>query len=313
MWTRPAILALLLATGPAQAQSAGDSATSLDLCFRSASLADEICTKLKDAPLQQLECWRKTQASQLACLEHVLADQTSKPSAGPTRGAAPLPSTEIVPETQPKQESADDSNGKDRQHAANQASDGGGEAEARSPADSDPHRSVANATTGVSPEHAKAPDPASAKSWWLVSETASPIDYSPIVDAEIRPIIRAQDGPDALAISCRARRIEVVIRRKQAWSGSPGRGLEVEYQIAGRPAVRETWILSADGKVAKKGSPAEFLQSTPDGATLKIAVGRRLDAQYTRFELVGLSAIRPSVEKACGEVLGKSRTSSGKP
>jgi hypothetical protein len=406
MWIRPAILALFLATGSAHAQSAGDSAASLNLCFRNASLADEICAKLKDAPLQQLECWRKTQASQVACLEHVMVDPAFRPSSDSRQAAAP-PVSEIQPDTQPKRETVDDLNGKDRQQsvvsrapnagqadakspdpprasdlqnsianasaevspedvkdrrqsAANQAPNTGRRAEARSP---DPPRasglqnsvanasaevspedvkdrrqsaanqapdtgrrdearsadlppaavlqySEGNATLGVGPKPAKAHDPASAKSLWLVSETTSPIDYSPIVDAEIRPIMRAQDGPDALAVGCRAGRIEVAIRRNPAWSGSVG--LEVEYQIDGRPAVRERWILSADRKVAKKGNPAEFLQSTPDGAALKIAIRSQPNAQYTSFELVGLSAIRPSVEKACGQGREKPRTSSSK-
>ena len=56
MWTRPAIIALLLATGPAQAQSPNGHVSDLELCLRNASLQDEICSKLKNEPLQQLEC-----------------------------------------------------------------------------------------------------------------------------------------------------------------------------------------------------------------------------------------------------------------
>jgi hypothetical protein len=176
-----------------------------------------------------------------------------------------------------------------------------------------PQNSAANASSGTSPDNAKAHDAASAKSSWLVSETTSPIDYSPIVDAEIRPIVGTRDGPETLVVRCRARRIEVVIRRNQAWSGSAGQGLDVEYQVGGWLTVREPWILSADRKAAKKGNPVEFLRSMPDGATLKMAIRSQPNAQYTRFELVGLSAIRSSIEKACGQPLDESRASSRKP
>lgn len=317
MWTRPAIIALLLATGPAQAQSPNGHVSDLELCLRNASLQDEICSKLKNEPLQQLECWRKTQASQVACLERVLADQPSRPSVGSSRGAAPPSSAESPPDTQPRRESADDSNGKDRQQgAANRAPNAGRQTEAISPDTqpaTGPQNSAANASSGTSPDNAKAHDAASAKSSWLVSETTSPIDYSPIVDAEIRPIVGTRDGPETLVVRCRARRIEVVIRRNQAWSGSAGQGLDVEYQVGGWLTVREPWILSADRKAAKKGNPVEFLRSMPDGATLKMAIRSQPNAQYTRFELVGLSAIRSSIEKACGQPLDESRASSRKP
>jgi hypothetical protein len=69
-------------------------------------------------------------------------------------------------------------------------------------------------------------------------------------------------------------------------------------------------MLSADRKVAKTANQVEFLQSTPDGATLRLAAGGQPEAEYVRFKLVGLSAILSRVEKACGQTLEKSSASS---
>lgn len=280
MRAHPALLALLVAAGPAQSQPANDRARSLDLCLQRAHAEDQACEKLKGDTLQQLECWRKSQATQFECLEHVLSRYGSDASAGSQSGAARPSPAENAPAK--SDEPAADKRDDRRQDVATQSSPDELQTERKE------------------------------KVEWLLSETSSPIDYSPIIDAEMRPIVRTEDGPDALIVRCRARRIEVVIRRSRAWPGASGQGLQVSYQIDQRPAVRDAWILAPDRKIAKKANGAEFLQAVPDGAALRIAVGDQADAPSASFRLDGLSAIRPRVARACEQTPETSKTSSSK-
>ncbi len=150
---------------------------------------------------------------------------------------------------------------------------------------------------------------------WIVSETTSPVDYSPLVTAVIRSTSNAKDGPTTLTVRCRARHTELSIRTDGIWGVRRGHELLVDQQINDRPAVRQPWILSADGRTASyKNKSVEFLQSIPDGATLKIAVADKTNARREAiYELTGLTAIRQKVGTACRWTPLTAKTSSDKP
>jgi hypothetical protein len=149
---------------------------------------------------------------------------------------------------------------------------------------------------------------------WIVSETTSPVDYSPLVIAAVRAKSDVKDGPNALAVRCRARHTELSIRTDGAWGAASGNDLLVDYQINDHPVVRQPWMLSADGKTATyKYDPVELLRSMPEGATLKVAVADKGNVRReATFELAGLSGVREKVGTACKWVPMTANTSSEK-
>jgi hypothetical protein len=134
-----------------------------------------------------------------------------------------------------------------------------------------------------------------------VSETTSPIDYSPLMTAVLHSTSNAKNGPNIVAVRCRARHTELLIRTDGAWGVPRQSDLLVEYQINDRPVVRQPWILSTDGKTATyKYDAVELVQSIPEGATLKVAVADNGNVRReATFELSGLSGIREKVGTAC--------------
>jgi len=147
---------------------------------------------------------------------------------------------------------------------------------------------------------------------WVVSETTSPVDYSPLVNAVIRSTSGEKDGPNSLAVRCRAQRTEVSLGTNGAWRVPSGNLLQVDYQIDDRPSIRQQWVLAADGKTATyKDDAVELLRSIPDGAALKIAVADKDNVRReATFQLAGLSAIRQKVAAACKWTPAPTRTSS---
>jgi hypothetical protein len=136
---------------------------------------------------------------------------------------------------------------------------------------------------------------------WIVSETTSPVDYSPLVTAVLSSTSNVKNGPNILTIRCRAQHTELSIRTNGAWAVPRGNDLQVDYQISGRPVVRQPWTLSADGKTATyKHDSIELLRSIPDAATLKIAVADRGHVRLAAtFEPIGLTGVRQKVGAAC--------------
>ena len=149
---------------------------------------------------------------------------------------------------------------------------------------------------------------------WLVSETTSPVDYSPLITAAIRLPSSERHAPNALAIRCRGGRTELLVRTEGTWRASRSGEVQVDYQVNEQPLVRLPWTASADGKSAiYKDDALGLLQSLPEGAQLKISV---LDApgqsHEATFQLAGLDAVRGKIAAACKWAPAADRISSQK-
>jgi hypothetical protein len=81
----------------------------------------------------------------------------------------------------------------------------------------------------VLPSRAEAPDiPAKPPAQnWVVSETTSPIDYSPLVTAQIQPQWNENDAPNSLIIRCRQAHVELLLRMAGPARVSPGRDIQI--------------------------------------------------------------------------------------
>ena len=136
---------------------------------------------------------------------------------------------------------------------------------------------------------------------WVVSETTSPVDYSPLVTAVIQSTSSVKDAPNTLAVRCSGPRTELLLRTEGAWRATRASEVQVDYQINDQPFVRLPWAVSADGKTASyKDDAVGLLQSLPEGARLKISVFDRQGlGQEATFQLTGLDSVQKKIGLAC--------------
>ena len=149
---------------------------------------------------------------------------------------------------------------------------------------------------------------------WVISETTSPVDYSPLVTALIRSTSKLKDAPSALVVRCVGQRTELLLHTDGTWTATRGHELRVDYQVNDQPEVGLQWILSPDGKAATyKDDPVSFLQSLPDGTRLKINVPDRTSSSHeATFQIDGWDVVRNKIGTACRWARTTDKTSSGK-
>jgi hypothetical protein len=325
------MVALIVSTRAVSAQPADFGGKGLQVCLQAARTADDGCAKLADDPAGRIACFQKARAEELECLEHAMSDA---PAAGPGQ-EAPAASASTLPPAQPavtvspdvtttvdspKAEvvaspseqptgsvSANASQATDQQGGDQQGKDQQGKDQPAAPpsnpapvrADVSPPAAT-ETSTAVIPS--REPDPTTLRdSGWVVSETTSPIDYSPLIAAVLRPASRLHDGPSNLTVHCRRGRTELSVWSEGGWRATRNDAVLIDHRVNREPIVRQMWSLSADAKTATyKGDAIELLQSLPEGALLSISIA---DGDNPRreatFLLTGWTAIRQKIEKLC--------------
>jgi hypothetical protein len=272
---RALLIAIVLSTagGAICAQPANERVKSFESCFQAARAADAICYSPASDAVERLNCLQKARTAQLECLEHVA------PGISAGSAAREMPSiTGPPPETPPvsagqRATSPKTPPGLERPSATNTSD---------------------NATGAISPAR-------QSDTHWLVSETVSPVDYSPLVTAVIRSTSTAKNAPSILVIRCRGSRTDLLVRTEGAWRASRAKQVQVDYQVDDQPSLRLAWARSADGKTATyKGDAVELLRSLSEGAALKISVfDRPGPGNEATFQLAGLDAVRKKIAFAC--------------
>jgi hypothetical protein len=317
MWAVRLIGSLsILAAGIICARSANDGVGGLESCFQAARVADGICSKLSDDPAKRLDCFQKTRTAQLECIEHVQSEpapqnSSKSPSSGtPASAASAESSTE---EVSSKQTGDTDS--------FRSSTEGNLPQESNSPTTSNPETKPpelpappqATIRSDLSPKPAEHPTRPTGTDW-VVSETTSPIDYSPLVIALIHSTSQAKDAANTLIMRCRGQRTELLVRTDGQWATTRGSELHAEYQINDQRMVALQWILSSDGKTATyKDDPVGLLQSLPDGARFKINIPDRSSSSHeATFRLDGWDAVREKIGTACKWRPTADNASSGK-
>ena len=272
----PIAIALSVVAGAVCAQPADKGIKDLEACFRLARAADAICSNPANAAVERLNCLRKARTAQLECLEQV--------SPGMSAGSEPaeMPSEAVVPNMAIGSVSPDALAGSASQEMP-----------------------AKNGNISSNPPDLN----------WTISETTSPVDYSPLFTAVIRASSDVKNSPNTLAIRCRGLRTELMVRTEGTWRASRTSEVEIDYQINDQPVVRLAWSVSADGKTASyKDDAADFLRSLPEAARLKINVLDRpgTDHHEATFQLVGLDAIRKKSAVACKWPPPANKLSAGK-
>jgi hypothetical protein len=149
------------------------------------------------------------------------------------------------------------------------------------------------------PAASPAPGVAPAADNWIVSETTSPIDYTPVAIATAS----ASDGPDGsplqLSIQCRGGRTELVI-------GGPtltrrGEDYLVSYGVNdGQPVVVATGTPASGTGVAVRGDVVRLLASLPDRGEVAFRVTARQGAALEgRYALAGLKVVLERLAVPC--------------
>src|SRR5215212_7501165 len=136
---------------------------------------------------------------------------------------------------------------------------------------------------------------------WIISETTSPVDYSPQITALITEPASSQDAPSSLAIQCRAQRTELIISTTGSWKHAPDGVVKVVYRIDEQPPVEQRWKPAETGRsLAFEGDVVRFLRSMPDSGRILVKVyAGRAPAHESTFKLVGLDPVRRKVAAAC--------------
>jgi Type VI secretion system VasI, EvfG, VC_A0118 len=136
---------------------------------------------------------------------------------------------------------------------------------------------------------------------WIVSETTSPVDYSPMITATTSSQSVAKDAPVTFMIRCRGQRTDLLVSTEGSWHASRANELRVDLRVNEQPAVTMQWNASSDGRTAIfKGDAVRFLQSLPEGGRIIISVSDWQGmAHEASFQLTGLNAIRQKIAAAC--------------
>ena len=134
---------------------------------------------------------------------------------------------------------------------------------------------------------------------WIVSETTSPVDYTPLVMATTLSRDDSNGSSMQFSIRCRAGRTELVVAG--AALSRAKEGYAVSYRVNdGPPAELATTPLSSGTGVAFTGDAARLLQSLPDRGEVAIRFAARAGAaQEGHFLLGGLKTVRERLAATC--------------
>lgn len=136
---------------------------------------------------------------------------------------------------------------------------------------------------------------------WIISETASPVDYRPQIAARTTARALSQDAPSSLAIHCRAQRTDLIISTTGSWKQAPDGEVKVVYRINEDLPVEQRWRSADPGKsLAFQGDVVRFLRSMPDSGQILVRVfaGKAPSSEST-FQLAGLDPVRRKIAAAC--------------
>ena len=293
---RTALIAIVLCSASSAASAQSTNATTvvgLETCFKLARSDELSCSSPTKDAAQRLDCLQKAHTAQLGCLKRIPQEtvavaaprgaQTLEPPTGSIATEVAARPAPVPPEIPHAGISRGETN----------------EPGKLPPAAAPSQKSMAAVSSGVA---GTADVRSSAKdAGWIVSETTSPVDYSPLVTATIRSPSDAKDAPNTLVVRCRGQHTELMVRTAGTWRPTRAREIQVAYQINDEPVVRLPWTASADGGSASyKNDAAGLLQSLPEGGRMNITVLDGPDRQnQATFHLAGWDAVREKIALAC--------------
>jgi hypothetical protein len=134
---------------------------------------------------------------------------------------------------------------------------------------------------------------------WVISETTSPVNYTPIATATAY----SRSGPDGplmkLSIHCRGGRTELAVSGPAVSGG--GADYAISYRINDRPPVQLAAGAPSSGSgAAFSGDVVRLLQSLPEEGHIAVRLSNRSGASLEGlFLLGGLKTVREKLAAAC--------------
>ncbi|MEY9883495.1 MULTISPECIES: hypothetical protein [unclassified Bradyrhizobium] len=134
---------------------------------------------------------------------------------------------------------------------------------------------------------------------WLISETTSPVDYSPIVTATTSSIGSSDGAAMQLAIHCRKGRTEIVVAGPTM--SRSANEYAVSLQLNAEPPMQLAAAAPSFGSgVAFGGDVVRLLRSLPDDGYINVRLSIRTGVvQEGQFPLGGFRNVREKVGAAC--------------
>jgi len=134
---------------------------------------------------------------------------------------------------------------------------------------------------------------------WIISETTSPVNYTPIVTATAFSRGGSDDSLTKLAIYCRGGRTELVVSGLAVSRG--GADYTISYRVNdGQPVQLPAGSPSLGTGAAFTGDIVRLLQSLPEEGHIAVRITARSGvAQEGRFSLGGLKTAREKLAAAC--------------
>jgi hypothetical protein len=130
---------------------------------------------------------------------------------------------------------------------------------------------------------------------WIVSETSSPVDYTPIVTARTS----SSNGSMQLSIHCRSSRTELAVMGPAVLG--KGTDYAISYRVNdGQPVQLAAGSPSSGTGAAFTGDVVRLLQSLPEEGDIAVRLTSRTGAaQEGHFLLGGVKMVREKVAVAC--------------
>ena len=134
---------------------------------------------------------------------------------------------------------------------------------------------------------------------WIISETTSPVNYTPIATATAFSRSGSDNSSMQLSIHCRGGRTELVVSGPAVSSG--GADYNISYRVNdGQPAQLAAGSPSFGPGAAFTGDVVRLLQSLPEEGHIAVRISTRLGAaQDGHFLLTGLKTVREKLAAAC--------------
>ncbi len=133
---------------------------------------------------------------------------------------------------------------------------------------------------------------------WIITETTSPVDYSPVVVATTRSRDSVESSAMQLSAYCRNGQTYLVLTGETISARADH--YAVSYSTNGDKPARVGVSASSFGPgLAFQGDVVSLLQSFPDGGELAIRLSTLAGSTTGYFSLSGLKVVRNKMAAAC--------------
>jgi hypothetical protein len=194
------------------AEPAEDRTAGPKTCLEAANTANAICYDSAKIADERLDCIREAHTAQLECL------------------------IQIAPETSAGSQRSEEGNG--AKTAPDSPSGTASQETVTGQVSSDPpHLSSGQRARTV--ELLAKPEPPT--STWVVSETTSPVDFTPLVTATLHFPSNGKEAPTTLVIRCRQSRTELLVRTEGTWPVSHTLVARASPRSNDKPLVSSLW------------------------------------------------------------------------